>query len=422
MNILVVGNGGREHALCYAINKSPQKKKLYCAPGNGGISKIAECVAIDPLNFVEIKNFCIREKVDLVIVGPEAPLVNGIVDYLDGIGIKTFGPSLQASKLEGSKSFMKSICRKYNIPTAGYKEFDNYEDSLNFIKNNKMPLVIKVDGLAAGKGVTIALDQKTAIDAIENIFIKKNFGDGAKIIIEDFLDGEEASFFIACDGKDFLCLPTAQDHKRVGEGETGPNTGGMGAYSPAPIITNDLSKKIIDTIIKPTLNGLLNEGIKYKGILYAGLMIVQNKPLLLEYNVRFGDPECQPILYRLKTDIIDLFNACVNEKINKINLEWDQRLSLTVVLASNGYPGKYTSGSEIKNLEMLDSNQNIEVFHSGTKIKDGKTYAVGGRVLGITTIDDDIYLARKNVYGAINIIDWPEGFFRKDIGWRIMNK
>ena len=422
MNILVVGNGGREHALCYAINKSPQKKKLYCAPGNGGISKIAGCVAIDPLNFVEIKNFCIREKVDLVIVGPEAPLVNGIVDYLDGIGIKTFGPSLQASKLEGSKSFMKSICRKYNIPTAGYKEFDNHEDSLNFIKNNKMPLVIKVDGLAAGKGVTIALDQKTAIDAIENIFIKKNFGDGAKIIIEDFLDGEEASFFVACDGKDFLCLPTAQDHKRVGEGETGPNTGGMGAYSPAPIITNDLSKKIIDTIIKPTLNGLLNEGIKYKGILYAGLMIVQNKPLLLEYNVRFGDPECQPILYRLKTDIIDLFNACINEKINKINLEWDQRLGLTVVLASNGYPGKYTSGSEINNLEMLDSNQNIEVFHSGTKIEDGKTYAVGGRVLGITTIDNDIHLARKNVYEAINIIDWPEGFFRKDIGWRIMDK
>ena len=422
MNILVVGNGGREHALCYAINKSPQKKKLYCAPGNGGISKIAGCVAIDPLNFVEIKNFCIKEKVDLVIVGPEAPLVNGIVDYLDGIGIKTFGPSLQASKLEGSKSFMKSICRKYNIPTAGYKEFDNHEDSLNFIKNNKMPLVIKVDGLAAGKGVTIALDQKTAIDAIENIFIKKNFGDGAKIIIEDFLDGEEASFFVACDGKDFLCLPTAQDHKRVGEGETGPNTGGMGAYSPAPIITNDLSKKIIDTIIKPTLNGLLNEGIKYKGILYAGLMIVQNKPLLLEYNVRFGDPECQPILYRLKTDIIDLFNACINEKINKINLEWDQRLGLTVVLASNGYPGKYTSGSEINNLEMLDSNQNIEVFHSGTKIEDGKTYAVGGRVLGITTIDNDIHLARKNVYEAINIIDWPEGFFRKDIGWRIMDK
>ena len=422
MNILVVGNGGREHALCYAINKSPQKKKLYCAPGNGGISKIAGCVAIDPLNFVEIKNFCIKEKVDLVIVGPEAPLVNGIVDYLDGIGIKTFGPSLQASKLEGSKSFMKSICRKYNIPTAGYKEFDNHEDSLNFIKNNKMPLVIKVDGLAAGKGVTIALDQKTAIDAIENIFIKKNFGDGAKIIIEDFLDGEEASFFVACDGKDFLCLPTAQDHKRVGEGETGPNTGGMGAYSPAPIITNDLSKKIIDTIIKPTLNGLLNEGIKYKGILYAGLMIVQNKPLLLEYNVRFGDPECQPILYRLKTDIIDLFNACINEKINKINLEWDQRLGLTVVLASNGYPGKYTSGSEINNLEMLDSNQSIEVFHSGTKIEDGKTYAVGGRVLGITTIDNDIHLARKNVYEAINIIDWPEGFFRKDIGWRIMDK
>ena len=421
MKVGIIGSGGREHAICKKIKNSSKIKKIYCFPGNAGTEKIAENVNISLENFENIKSIILKNEIDLVIVGPEKPLVNGLVDYLEKFNIKVFGPSKLASQLEGSKIFTKEICKKFNIPTAKFGIFNNSEDAKLFLKKTTFPIVIKANNLASGKGVYISKNKEEAYLAVEEIFNGK-FGKANNLLMEEFLSGEEMSFFTIHDGKNFKIFETAQDHKRVEEGDKGKNTGGMGAYSPSRLINTDLEKKIINKIIKPTLKGLDELGVKYKGFLYTGLMIVNNEPYLIEYNVRMGDPECQTILPRLKTDLLEIFNACCEGKLNEINLEWMDKKSLCIVLCSKGYPEKIKKNIEIKNLEKILLNENEFIFHAGTLKKDKTIYAIGGRVLNFVSVSDEFYLAKENIINNLEKLNWDDGFYRRDIGYKVIKQ
>ena len=421
MNIALIGSGGREHALCQKIHESKLSKKIICIPGNAGTAKIAKNIDLDFLNFRRLLKIIKFNKIDLVIVGPEEPLVKGLVDFLTKHKIKVFGPNKYAAKLEGSKAFMKSICKKNKIPTAAFKICKNKKDVNNFIKNSNFPLVVKADGLAAGKGVTICKNKKQILSVSNEIF-KGKFKSSKKLVLEEFLEGEEASYFLIVDKKSFKFFGSAQDHKRVGEKDIGPNTGGMGAYSPAPIINKNLEKKIIKKIVNPTLLALKKKKKHYTGFLYVGLMIKNNEPYLIEYNVRMGDPECQVIIPRLSTDILKIFNNASINKLNKINIEWKKLKCMTIVLCSKGYPGKYKKNKRIKNLDKLNYKKNSFIFHAGTKLVDNELFSNGGRVLNVTSTGKVFKNIRKNILKIIRKINWKNGFIRKDIGWRIIQK
>ena len=421
MIICVIGSGGREHAICKMISLSPKVSKLYCIPGNAGTQQLAENINLNIDNFEKILKFLKDSKVDLVIIGPEKPLVNGIVDYLENNNIKVFGPKKISSQLEGSKTFTKNICKKYNIPTANFGIFKKKENTLNFLKNSKFPIVIKADGLAAGKGVYISKNFSEATEAVNEIFDGK-FGKAEKILVEEFLNGEEMSFFIICDGKNFKLFKTAQDHKRVNEGDKGKNTGGMGAYSPSGLINKNLENKIIEKIILPTLKAIEEMGEKYKGFLYAGLMVLDNEPFLIEYNVRMGDPECQTILPLLKTDLIDIFNACCDQNLENLNIEWREEKSLCIVLCSKGYPENFINNVKIDNLNNLKLSSNDFIFHAGTKEEKNEILSNGGRVLNFVSLSSSFKVSRERAIKLINQLNWKNGFFRKDIGFKIIAK
>ena len=419
MKICVIGSGGREHAICKTLYKSKDLKELYCCPGNAGTNKIAKNIDIKLENFEELKNFIIQKKIDLVVVGPEKPLVEGLVDYLEKFKIKTFGPNKIASQLEGSKIFTKEICKKYNIPTANFGIFNNKDNAIDFLKNSNFPIVIKADNIASGKGVYISQNLIEAKIAVNEIFNGK-FGQTKNILIEEFLEGEEMSYFIISDGITIKKFGTAQDHKRVGEGDKGKNTGGMGAYSPSKLINDELEKKILNKIINPTLKALEDLKTNYRGFLYAGLMIYKNNPYLIEYNVRMGDPECQTILPKLKTDLNQIFLACCSEGLAKINIEWKDQKSLCVVLCSNGYPESYEKDVEILGLDQIKLNENDELFHAGTNEKNGKIYATGGRVLNFVSLSENFLTSKENVYRNLKKLNWTDGFYRKDIGYKVI--
>ena len=417
MKVLVLGSGAREHAMCWSLANSPLISKLICAPGNPGIAEEAQCINININNNDEIVSLALKEKVDLVIPGPEIPLVNGIIDELNKVNIKAFGPSKEASKLEGSKKFTKNICKLANIPTAESEVFTNRDEAIKYIKNNKLPIVIKADGLAAGKGVVIAQNEEEAITAIDNSF-NGYFGEAGKtILIEEYLEGVEASFFALCDGVTAIPLANAQDHKRVGDGDTGPNTGGMGAFSPTPNLTESINNNIIDDIIIPTLIEMDKRGSPFQGILYAGLMLTKDGPKLIEYNVRFGDPECQVILTRIKSNLFEAILAAVDHTLEKFHLRFYDEVALTIVMASNGYPGKYKTHSIIKGIADANNIKGIKVFHAGTTLDSEKNIVSnGGRVLSVTANAKNIEEARVLAYKAIDYIKWDDGFYRKDIG------
>jgi len=420
MRIAIIGSGGREHAIAATISKSSHINEIFCIPGNAGTSKIATNVEMDINQFDKLHKYIKEKSIDLVVVGPEQPLVNGIVDYLEQFNIKVFGPNKIASQLEGSKIFTKKLCQKYNIPTANFGIFENKIDAKKFLENAKYPNVIKADNLAAGKGVYICNNKQESFMAVEEIFDGK-FGEAKNVLIEEFLEGEEMSYFIISDGTTVKSFETAQDHKRVLEGDSGKNTGGMGAYSPSRLISNDLENKILDKIIKPTLKGLSDLGTEYKGFLYAGLMIVENEPYLIEYNVRMGDPECQTILPKLKTDLAEIIDSCCNKKLADINIEWTNKKSLCVVLCSKGYPDTYQKNVLIKNLENLSLNEDNFIFHAGTKNENDKFFATGGRVLNFISLSDDFLKARNEVHQCIEKLDWNGGFYRRDIGYKVIN-
>ena len=420
MKVGIIGSGGREHALCYAIKKSKKVEKIYCIPGNAGTYKLAQNIDLDINNFGLLKEFIDENKIDIIIIGPEKPLVEGIVDFLEKNNIKVFGPNKLASKLEGSKIFTKNLCKKYNIPTAQFGVFDNLEKAITFLNQCKFPLVVKADGLAAGKGVYICENKKQAEEAIKEIFNGK-FGKANEILIEEFLQGEEMSFFIISDGKDFKKFGTAQDHKRVGEGDIGPNTGGMGAYSPSRLESNSLDEKIINRIIKPTFRALKDLNTNFKGFLYAGLMVIENEPYLIEYNVRMGDPECQTILPRLKTNLFEIIDAVINENLNQINIDWFDSKALSIVQCSKGYPGSYENNQEIKNLDKIILLENEFIFHAGTKINNSKIFSNGGRVLNIVTKSENFKKSRELALSLIKKINWKNGFYRKDIGFKVID-
>ena len=419
MKVGIIGSGGREHAICKSLKKSQKISQIYCFPGNAGTEEIAKNVNLDLDNFEYLKNFIIEEKIDLIVIGPEKPLVNGLADYLEQFNIKVFGPNKVASQLEGSKIFTKQICEKYNIPTAKFGIFQNREDSKKFLKKTNFPTVIKADNLASGKGVYICSNEDEADIAIEEIFNGK-FGDAKNLLIEEFLEGEEMSYFTINDGNDFKHFGSAQDHKRVMDGDKGKNTGGMGAYSPSRLMNEELENKIIERIIKPTLKALTELGSEYKGFLYAGLMIVNNEPYLIEYNVRMGDPECQTILPKLETDLLDIFLACCEKKLDKFEIKWSNKKSLCVVLCSNGYPDSFEKNVEIKNLEEIKLDKQEYIFHAGSLKKEGKTYAIGGRVLNFVALSDEFINARQMIYKRLDELDWQGGFYRKDIGHKVI--
>ncbi len=422
MKVLVIGSGGREHALCWSLSHSERVSEIYCAPGNPGISNEAKCVDIDVMDFDGILAFCISQRIKFVVVGPEAPLVEGLIDRLETEGIATFGPSASAAKLEGSKGFMKDICKQCGVPTARYKRFSSFETAKTYILSERMPIVIKADGLAAGKGVIIAQNTADALTATKDIFGGKFGTAGSEVVIEEFLSGEEASYLALVDGTNILPLETAQDHKAVGEGDTGPNTGGMGAYSPAPVMTEELCKATLKTIIEPIVTSMAANGTPFKGVFYAGLMISNGAPKLLEVNVRFGDPECQAILFRLKSDLFTLLQATSESSLNTISVEWSTEAALCVVMASKGYPGSYIKDSQINISDKATSLEGAKIFHAGTALQGDKLVAIGGRVLGVTALGQNIFSAQTRAYETINLIDWPNGFYRKDIGWRAINK
>ncbi|GAB4375680.1 MAG: phosphoribosylamine--glycine ligase [Kiloniellaceae bacterium] len=421
MKVLVVGGGGREHALCWTIAASPLCHKLYCAPGNAGIAEEAECVPIGAEDVDGLIAFVQKEAIDFVVVGPEGPLVLGLVDKLAALGVKAFGPSAAAARLEGSKGFTKDLCAKYAIPTAAYARFTDAEAARAYVKQEGAPIVVKADGLAAGKGVTVAMTEDEALKAIDEAMAGGAFGTaGAELVIEAFLEGEEASFFALVDGDTALPLVTAQDHKRAYDGDEGPNTGGMGAYSPAPVMTQDLIDRTMAEIIEPTVKAMQAEGCPFKGVLYAGLMITKKGPELIEYNVRFGDPECQVILMRLMSDLLPALIASADGQLANFDLRWYDEAALTVVMAAKGYPGSYEKGTEIRGLDHAGGNSDdVKVFHAGTKRGEaGELLATGGRVLNVTAMAPTIKEAQARAYAAVDKIDWPGGFCRRDIGWR----
>tara|TARA_B110000037_G_scaffold210213_1_gene260277 strand:- start:3766 stop:5031 length:1266 start_codon:yes stop_codon:yes gene_type:complete len=421
MKVGIIGSGGREHSICVSLNNSPNIKKIYCFPGNAGTSQLAENVSLDLGNFHKLKSFIISNKIELIIIGPEKPLVDGMVDFLEENNIKVFGPNKIASQLEGSKIFTKKLCEKYKIPTAKFGILKNIEDSTEFIREAKYPMVIKADGLASGKGVYICSDKNDSEIAIKEIFNGK-FGKAENILIEEFLDGEEMSYFIITDGLTIQNFETAQDHKKVLEGDLGKNTGGMGAYSPSRLINEKLENKIIKKIIEPTIKGLRDIGITYKGFLYAGLMIVKDEPYLIEYNVRMGDPECQTILPRLKTDLLDIFLACCNQTLNKIKIKWKIEKSLCIVLCSNGYPDTYKKNILIENLDKIQISNDQYCFHAGTTKKQDDLYASGGRVLNFVCLSENFLDARKKTINSLNSLNWTNGFYRKDIGYKVIDE
>ena len=419
MKVLVIGSGGREHALCWAIAKSPKCDELYCAPGNAGIDQVAVTVSIAADDLDGIMDFVRDNGVDFVVVGPEGPLVAGLVDRLEEAGVKAFGPSARAAELEGSKGLTKDLCAKYSIPTADYARFDEPEAAKEYIRVKGAPIVVKADGLAAGKGVILCRNENEAYAAIDHIMTEAAFGEaGSEVVSEEMLVGEEASFFALVDGKTALPMAMAQDHKTAFDGDEGPNTGGMGAYTPAPVITDAMVERIMDEIIAPTIRGAAADGRPYKGVLYAGLMITEKGPELIEYNVRFGDPECQPMMMRLKSDALEMLLACAEGRLEEITLEWHKETALSVVMAAEGYPGAYGKGSEIKGLDAAGRLKDVVVFHAGTAEEDGKIVAAGGRVLNVTALGKSVKAAQKRAYQAVDLIDWPEGFCRRDIGWR----
>ncbi|MEZ5856802.1 MAG: phosphoribosylamine--glycine ligase [Hyphomicrobiaceae bacterium] len=421
MNVLLIGSGGREHALAWAITASPLLTRLYCAPGNGGISEIAECVALPVTDHEAVIRFCREHAIDFVVIGPEAPLVAGLADDLAAAGIKHFGPSKAAAQLEGSKGFTKDLCAEANIPTGTYGRFTDAASAKAYAaKTGKLPIVIKADGLAAGKGVVIANTRPEADAAIEACFAGAFGAAGSEVVVEEFLDGEEVSFFALCDGTTVLPLATAQDHKRVGDGDTGPNTGGMGAYSPAPVATPDITARIMDDIIRPTVATMHRRGTPFRGVLYAGIMITPEGPKIYEYNVRFGDPECQVLVMRLKSDLLAALLAVADGVLANFDLRWKEDAALTVVMAARGYPGTVERGSTIHGLDLIKDLEDVQVFHAGTRREQGQMLADGGRVLAVTALGSTIAEAQARAYAAVDRIDWPEGFCRRDIGWRAL--
>lgn len=421
MNVLIIGSGGREHALAWALSASPLLDHLYCAPGNAGIENVASCVQLDHGDYARIVEFCRKNEIGLVVVGPEAPLVDGIADVLTAANIKVFGPRQAAAQLEGSKSFTKDFCREFDIPTAAYGHFSTPQDAIAYVSQRYHPIVVKADGLAAGKGVVIAQTEQESVAAIKDCF-QGTFGEaGHKVVIEEFLVGEEASFFALVDGTHAVALATAQDHKRVGDGDTGLNTGGMGAYSPAPVMTNDLNAQVMERIIMPTVHGMAARGMPYTGVLYAGLMITEAGPQLIEYNVRFGDPECQVLMMRLESDLLPALIATCDGVLDNLELRWRDQAALTVVMAAEGYPESPQKGTEIKGLDTIH-DENVVVFHAGTVHSDGLILANGGRVLNVTARGANVSEAQTRAYSAIDNIDWPGGFCRRDIGWRAVQR
>lgn len=419
MNVLVIGSGGREHALSWKIAASPLVSKLYCAPGNGGIAAVAECVPLKVMDFDAIVAFCKSKQIGFVVVGPEDPLVGGLVDRLDSEGIKSFGPSAAAARLEGSKGYTKDLCAEFNIPTAAYGRFADAAAAKAFIAEKGAPIVVKADGLAAGKGVIIAMTADEAMAAIDEIFSGRFGAAGAEVVVEEFLEGEEASFFALCDGATALPLATAQDHKRVHDHDQGPNTGGMGAYSPAPVLTPALVDRVMREIIEPTVAAMKSRGTPFKGVLFAGLMLTKSGPQLIEYNARFGDPETQVLMARLKSDLLPALMAAHDGTLDKVTLDWKTDAALTVVMAANGYPGAYEKDTEIEGLEAAGALPDVQVFHAGTRRdEDGRIFAIGGRVLNVTATGATVGAAQAQAYKAVDLIDWPEGFCRSDIGWR----
>tara|TARA_Y100000590_G_C15688677_1_gene1002597 strand:+ start:51 stop:1322 length:1272 start_codon:yes stop_codon:yes gene_type:complete len=422
MNIAVIGSGGREHSICFKLKQSSKTKKLYCIPGNAGTLEICENINVDLESFEDLYKVILEKKIDLLLVGPEAPLVNGIVDYFEKKKIKVFGPKKNASRLEGSKAFMKKICQEFNIPSAKYKEIRNINEANLAIKEFDLPIVVKSDGLAAGKGVTICQSREEALEDINKILNGK-FKTSNKVIIEEFLKGEEASYFVITDGINYIPIGSAQDHKRIGENDTGENTGGMGAYSPSLIITEEVEKKIKKKIIEPTLEGMKKKGCSYKGILYAGLMIDKLEPKLIEYNIRFGDPECQVLMMRLKSDLLDIILSCINNSLSNKKISWIDEPGITVVGASKGYPNKYEKNKEIQNIHLIKKDNKQQLFHAGTiKSNDNKILTNGGRVLNSTVVAKSLEEARNKANKILDTLEWENKYYRKDIGFKIINE
>ena len=420
MNILILGSGGREHSLAWAVMQNPKCDKLIVAPGNAGIAQIADCAALDINDGGAVVVFAEENGIDFAIIGPEAPLAAGVADRLRDAGLLVFGPSQAAAALESSKAFTKQICDAAGAPTAGYGHFTNAKDARAYVRAQGAPIVIKADGLAAGKGVIIAMTLDEALDAVDEMFGGAFGAAGAEVVIEEFMDGEEASFFVLCDGETALPIGTAQDHKRVGEGDTGPNTGGMGAYSPAPVLTDEIAERAMAQIIRPTLSEMTRRGLPYQGVLFAGLMIKDGQPRLVEYNVRFGDPECQVLMMRLGAQVLDLMHAAAEGRLESARVNWADDHALSVVLAARGYPGEYAKGSVINGLDALPENSSNMVFHAGTAKSGGQIIASGGRVLNVTARGATLAEARARAYETVEQIDWPEGFCRRDIGWRAL--
>jgi phosphoribosylamine--glycine ligase len=423
MKILVVGGGGREHALVWKIAQSPLVEKIYCAPGNPGIANLADCVHIPADDIEALLDFARGEKIDLTVVGPEVPLTMGIVDRFQAAGLEIFGPNRSAARIEGSKSFSKELMKKYAIPTAAYETFTDHDAAVAYIRAQGAPIVVKADGLAAGKGVIVALTEEQAIAAVDDIMLDKVFGEaGASVVIEEFMAGEEASFFAFTDGRNILPLASSQDHKRAFDNDEGPNTGGMGAYSPAPVVTAALHDEIVETIVKPTIAGMAANGCPYSGILYVGLMIQNGKPRVVEFNARFGDPEAQPLLMRMKSDIVPLLQACARGRLDQGRIEWHDKAAVCVVMASGGYPASYAKGFAISGLDAVLEMDDVYVFHAGTAFQGGKVVNVGGRVLGVTGLGATVAEAIDCAYRAVDRIAWEGAHFRRDIGKKALNR
>ena len=420
MNVLLIGSGGREHALAWKLAQSPILGNLFCAPGNPGTADVATNAVIDIANHQAVIDFCRVQNVDLVVVGPEAPLVDGLADSLQQAGIATFGPSAKAAQLEGSKGFTKDLCAKHDIPTAAYQRFNNAPKAKAYIRAQGAPIVIKADGLAAGKGVTVAMTMSEAMDAIDDCF-EGAFGEaGAEVVVEEFMQGPEVSFFCISDGKIAVPLTSAQDHKRVGEGDTGPNTGGMGAYSPAPLFTPDMQAEVMEKIIEPTMRGMAEMGCPFQGILYAGLMVTDQGPKLIEYNARFGDPECEVMMLRMASDLLPLLKAAADGDLSQAKVKWHDAAAMTVIMCAPNYPATPEKGSVIASLDKVNALENTRVFHAGTAMKDGKLVANGGRVLAVCGVGSDVKSAQSTAYAGVKDVDWPEGFYRNDIGWQVV--